>query len=316
MVDGGREPSESATSAPPPGAEPTEITGGSRPYALGPATPLDTDDTRGLHFRALLRHPWLLGLAATIAIAAFIVGTSAAGMGIGLAAAAAVVILTVAIAFLVASSRAKEDFFEAYATGRGLNRVGKGLLPPATPLLRKGDRRYGEQIMNGTLPGGLPGALALYTYEVDSTDSDGDRDTDYYRFTVVMHDLPTVAPHLADLYCERRSGFRWMDSAEDVFRRMKRLELESVALDKRYEIFYGANDSENWLHQLFSPSFIVWLAEHAPRTFAFELSGGSLCISIKGHHDNATEFDELCEAAAVVARRLTEEAGESEPAAR
>lgn len=311
MGEGERERGEAGgPSTAPPGAEPAEIVGSAGPYAPDPATPLDTDDTRGQHFRAMLRHPWLLSLGATAAIAALVVGTGAAGAAIGAAAAALVVVVAVGIAFAVATSRAKEDFFEAYATGRRLNRVKKGSLPPSTPLLRKGDRRYGEQIMNGVLPGGLPGAAALYTYEVDTTDSDGDRDTDYYRFTVVMHDLPTVAPHLADLYCERRSGFRWTDSIEDAFKRMQRLELESEALDRRYEIFYGAHDSENWMKELFSPSFIVWLVEQPPDDFAFEFSGGSLCVNVKGHHDNAAELDRLCEAGAAVALRLTEEAAE------
>ena len=91
---------------------------------------------------------------------------------------------------------------------------------------------------------------------------------------------------------------------------MQRLELESEAFDKRYEVFYGADDSENWLKQLFSPTFIVWLAEQAPSSMAFEFSGGGLCVNVKGHHDSATEFDEICEAAAMVARRLAEEAAE------
>ena len=80
-----------------------------------------------------------------------------------------------------------------------------------------------------------------------------------------------------------------MDGAEDAFRRMKRLELESDALDRRYEIFYGAQDEELWVKQLFSPSFIVWLTEQPPKDFAFELSAGSLCVNVKNHLDNATD---------------------------
>lgn len=294
----------------PPGAEPAGITGSGGPYAPDPDTPLDTDDTRGPHFNRIARKPWVISLTATGAIAAFVVGTTQAGPGIGAAAALGLALVAAGIIFAVASSRAEEDFFAAYAAGRNLRRQRKGTLPPSTPLLRKGDKRYAEQIMNGTLPGGYPGAIALYTYEEISTDSDGNRDTEYYRFTVAMHDIPSVAYKVADLYCERRSGFRFLDSAEDLFRRMKRLELESEALDRRYEIFYGAGDSENWMKQLFSPSFIVWLAEEAPDGLAFELSGGSLCVNVKGHHDSADELDELCYAAATVAKRLADEATE------
>ena len=306
----GPEEDPTQPSVPPPGAEPVGVSGSAGPYAPDPVTPLDTDDTRGLHFGRMIRKPWLLSLGITLAIIAFTAGTTQGNAGIGAGGAVLVFLLVAAIVFAIASSRAKEDFFAAYARGRGLNRQQKGTLPATTPLLRKGDRRYGEQIMNGTLPGGLPGTVALYTYEEETTDSDGDRDTEYYRFTVVMHDLPAVAARVSDVCCQRRSGFRFMDSAEDVFRRMQRLELESEAFDKRFEVFYGANDAELFLKQLFSPSFIVWLAEQAPDQLAFELSAGSLCVNVKGHHDSAPEFDEICEAAAVVARRLAEEASE------
>jgi hypothetical protein len=274
--------------------------------------PLDTDDTRGQHLGRLLRHPVTLSLGATLIIAAFIGGTAGVGPLIGLAAAVGAALLVLLIVWVLAANAATEDFFSAYATARGLNRTsGRTSLPPTTPLLRKGDERYGEQVMNGTLPGGSPGALALYTYEEETRDSDGNKETDYYRFTVAMHDIPAVAAKVSDVYCQRRSGFRFMDGAEDAFRKMKRLELESESLDKRYEIFYGEHDDEVWMKRLFSPSFIVWLSEHAPKNFAFELCAGSLCANVKGHLDSAAELDSLCEAAGEVANRFAGKATES-----
>jgi len=282
-----------------------------RPDRPAPVTPGDADDTRGVHLRALLRSPVTLSLGSVLVIGCFVGGTLAAGPLVGLGTAASAAVLVFLIAYVIASGRAREDFFSRYAATRSLNRAaGRTTLPPSTPLLRKGDRRYGEQVMNGTLPGGAPGALGLYTYEIDTTDSEGDDDTDYYRFTVVLHEVPSVAAKVADVHCQRRSGFRFMDSAEDVFRRMQRLELESEALDKRYEIFYGADDDTNWVKQLFSPSFIVWLTERTPADFAFELSAGSLCVNVKGHRDSAVELDGLCTAAGEVARRLASEAVE------
>jgi hypothetical protein len=302
------DPQGDASTAP-PGAEAEAIEATANPAAASPAIPQDTDDTRGLHFRALLRSPWTIGLTVVFAIAAAVGGIVGAGPAVGAIAAVAVFFLAVLIVFIVASGRAKEDFFDAYASGRGLNRQGKGSLPPTTPLLRKGDRRYGEQIMNGTLPSGLPGAIALYTYEERHRDSEGHEDVDYYRFTVVLHDIPAVAHNVSQVMCQRRSGFRWMDSAEDVFRRMKRLELESTDLDKRYEIFFGPDDDEVWLKRLFSPKFIVWLSETVPDGIAFECVGGSLCVNRRGHYDNAADLDVMCNAAGDIARRL---AGESE----
>lgn len=297
-------------SQPPPGAEPIAGSGGIAAPPVA-AAPLDADDTRGTHLRTLLKAPVTLSLGSVLLIGCFVVGTLAAGALVGLGAATAGALLVLLVAYVIATNAAREDFFSHYAAARGLNRApGRTSLPPTTPLLRKGDRRYGEQLMNGTLPGGSPGAIGLYTYEVETTDSDGDRDTDHYRFTVVLHDLPGVAVKVSDVHCQRREGFRFLDSAEDVFRRMQRLELESEALDKRYEIFYGAGDDTLWLKQLFSPSFIVWLTERTPKDFAFEFSAGSLCVNVKGHCDSATELDQLCVAAGEVAKRLAEEAAE------
>jgi hypothetical protein len=303
---------EHPASVPPPGAEAVAVTtSGEATTPAVPAIPLDSDDTRGTRLGALLRSPVTLSLGSVLVIGCFVAATLAAGPLVGLGAAAAGGLLVFLIAYVVASGQAREDFFGTYAAGRGLNRSsGRTTLPPSTPLLRKGDRRYAEQVMNGTLPGGAPGAIGLYTYEVKTTDSEGHTDTDYYRFTVVLHDVPAVAARCSDVYCQRREGFRFMDSAEDVFRRMQRLELESEALDKRYEIFFGAADDPVWMKRLFSPSFIVWLTTEAPEDFAFELSAGSLCVNVKGHYDSAADLDRLCAVAGTVARHLAEEAAE------
>ncbi len=304
---------ETPESIPPPGAEPPEAvagSGGVAPPAV-PAVPLDADDTRGAHLSTLIRNPVTLSLGSVLLIGCFVGGTLAVGALVGAGAAVVGALLVFLIVYVIASNAAKEDFFSHYASARGLNRTsGRMSLPPSTPLLRKGDRRYAEQVMNGTLPGGAPGAIGLYTYEVETTDSEGNDDTDHYRYTVVLHDLPAVAALVSDVYCQRREGFRFMDSAEDVFRRMQRLELESEALDKRYEIFYGANDDTVWMKQLFSPKFIVWLTERTPKDFAFEFSAGSLCVNVKGQYDNAAELDALCVAAGEVAKRLAGEAAE------
>ena len=100
--------------------------------------------------------------------------------------------------------------------------------------------------MSGTLPGGAEGAIALYTYEDTDRDSDGNSQTTYVNFTVVISDIPESAPHVRELYCQRRVGFRFLDSAEDVFRTRKRIELESVELDERCEIFAGRDQDPNF----------------------------------------------------------------------
>jgi hypothetical protein len=298
------EPTRAASTGPPAGA------GLAPPPELAPV-PDDAKDTRGAHLRRLIRHPATLIVAGFCIAGALIAGAAAGSFAIGGAAAAAVVLLALLIVWLLASGRAADDFYRAYADGRALRRTdGKSQLPPVTPLLQRGDHRYAEQRFDGVLPGGVDGSLCLYTYEEESRDSDGNRQTTYIHHTIAMTQLPDTAPFVQELFCNRRFGFRFMDSMEDVFRKRQRVEHESDAVDKEFEIFTGENDDMNRARQILSPTFLVWLESHSPEQFAFELVAGSLVTNVKGHKKSAAELDLLCEASAAVARRLREEAAE------
>jgi hypothetical protein len=101
-----------------------------------------------------------------------------------------------------------------------------------------------------------------------------------------------------------------MDGMEDAFRKRQRVEQESEAVDKAYEIFIGEQDDMNRARQVLSPSFLVWLDQNSPEAYAFELVAGSLVCNVKGHKKSSSELDKLCQASAAVARRLQEEATE------
>ena len=278
---------------------------------MSASAPADADDMRGYYMRRYLGHRLTLIGGGALILAAFVAVASSGSPGAGGVAALGVLLLVVLIVWLVARSRAEADFFRAYADGRGLAlNTERAQLPPLTELLRKGDERYAEQTLAGKLPGGLDGTLALYTYEEEDRDSQGNEQTTYYHYTIAITDAPEMAALIRDLACHQRAGFRFMDSAEDVFRRRQRVELESVTADKRYEIFAGPDDDLNRVRQVFEPSFILWLADDAPEDFAFELSGGVLVCDVKGHKKSSAELDGLCEAAARVAVRLREEASE------
>jgi hypothetical protein len=274
------------------------------------AVPDDATDTRGAHFNELLRRPTTMVAVCIVVLVAVLVLGSAGGTALGLAGAVAGVIFLLAGVWYLATRQARGDFLRAYAKGRSLAwSDGRTRLPPVTPLLRKGDRRYAEQCFEGALVGGLTGRLALYTYEEDSG-SGKSRNTSYHHHTLVITDLPETAMLVRELLCHRRSGPRLLDSAEDVFRRHHRVEVESEAADRRYEIFAAEDDDPIVARQLFEPSFIVWLTEGAPDEFAFELVAGSLVAGVEGHEQTAAGLDEVCRAAAVVAARLRDEAAE------
>ncbi len=272
------------------------------------APPDDANDLRGYHFRQLLssKLTWTLILGFTVA--AGIAAAIYVGAAVGGGAALAVFLLSLLIAFGIADSRAEDAFFQVYAQQHGLELGGRAPLPPTTPLLRKGDDRYAERTLSGPFGEGVEGILALYTYEDETTDSEGNRQTSYYRYTVGLVPVPECIPFVPELYCQRKFGLRSLEGFEDAFRTKKeRVKLESEVLDDKYEIFAGKGQDANWLRQLFAPTFIVWLTDSAPKKFAFELVDGTLCCYVSGHKKKAEELEEISAAAAAVARRLREE---------
>jgi hypothetical protein len=277
------------------------------------AAPDDANDLRGFHFKRLMRKPltWILIAAFAILVGgglAAVIGPAVGGAGFVVA-----LLVGIVIVFVIADSKAADAFFEVYAQQRGMSQVhGRGRLPPATPLLRKGDDRYTERTLLGPLAGGPEGTLALYTYEEESTDSNGNRETSYYHYTVGLLEVPECVGPVPELYCQRKFGLRALEKFEDVFRRSKeRVKLESEVLDEKYEIFAGSGQDAVWLRRLFAPTFIVWLTDSAPKKFAFELVNGTLCCYVNGHKETAEELDALAAASVTVAKRLRDESGET-----
>ncbi len=300
--EAGESAEPAAEAAPEPGA--TEA-------APAAAVPEDANDLRGFHFRRLMglqRTWWLIGLPALVL---GIVLAAAVKPVLGLVAVVIVVVAGIAIVLVIADSQAADDFFQVYATKRGLTLGGKTRLPAATPLLRKGDDRYADRTLAGPIAPGVDGTLVLFTYEDETTDSDGNQQTNYYHYTLGMIEVPECVARVPELYCQRKSGLRSLEKFEDVFRRSKeRVKLESEVLDQKYEIFSGKGQDANWLRQLFSPTFIVWLCDSAPKKFAFELVDGTLVAYVNGHKEDTADLDQVGSAAAAVATRLRDESTE------
>jgi hypothetical protein len=285
-----------------------------QPAAPAPSgAPEDANDLRGYYFNLLIRKPLSLILIGAFALAVGIGLGALIGPALGGAGFVVALLIGVVIVFVIADSRAADAFFEVYAEQRGMTLLrGRGRLPPATPLLRKGDDRYTERTLQGPLASGPQGTLALYTYEEETRDSNGNQQTNYYKYTVGLLDVPECAGLVPELYCQRKFGLRALEGLEDVFRRSKqRVELESEELLDKYEIFSGKNQDPVWLRRLFAPTFIVWLTETAPKKFAFELVDGTLCCYVNGHKEDAEDLDAVASATAAVARRLSDEAAET-----
>lgn len=274
----------------------------------------DADDLRGQYFKLLVGRPLTQGLLAVAALGAGAAGLALVGPAVGAAALLGTLLVGLLIVLAIADSRSENAFFEHYAAQRGMSTAaGKLQLPAETPLLCKGDARYAERIVEGPLGEGVEGMVALFTYEVTTTDGKGNRQTSRYPFTIGMSEVRDSVTFLPELFCERKFGFRALEKLEDVFRSRERVKLESEALDQRYEIFVGKGQDPIWLRRFFTPTFIVWLTESVPDEFAFELDSGTLCCFVKGHRKEAEALDALRAATTTVATRLREESRESLP---
>jgi hypothetical protein len=277
--------------------------------------PDDANDLRGFHFKRLMRKPLTWILIGVFALIAAIAAAALVGPALGGAALVGALLIGVLVVFAIADKQAADAFFALYCRQRSLTLGGKEHLPPLTPLLKKGDDRYAERTMKGRLGEGVHGTLALFTYEEESTDSEGHTETNYYRYTVGLTQIPDCVAHCPELYCQRKVGLRALEKFEDAFRTKKeRVKLESEELDKKYEIFAGKEQDAVWLRRLFSPTFIVWLNDQAPKKFAFELVDGTLCCYVNGHKEDAEELDAVAAATAAVAKRLKDEALETSEA--
>ena len=96
---------------------------------------------------------------------------------------------------------------------------------------------------------------------------------------VAVSDLAGSEDVVPVLLCERRYGGKLLDSVEDAAADLERVELESIALDSRYELFTERGADGVWIRRLLSPSLVVWLSEHIDDALAFEVFDGSLCIA-------------------------------------
>jgi hypothetical protein len=187
-----------------------------------------------------------------------------------------------------------DDSYRAVAAARGLAPV-EGFWPgPVTPLLAKGGQL--EPALRGPLLDGVDGVIARDRYEG-------------FTFNVVYAEIRESQPFVPRLICERKG--RWTDTTHYGFEvRNSRLWTESEALNQRFKVTVSPFQDDNWLRQLFVPTFIDWLGESSPGDFSFELAYGSLLCSVEEDSPDEGQLAALWEAAGTVAKRIRDESKE------
>jgi hypothetical protein len=174
-----------------------------------------------------------------------------------------------------------EDSYRDFGEARRLASA-DGFFPgPVTPLLAKG----------GEFGPALRGVLVGFT------------------FNVVFALLPESQPFVPRLVCERKG--RLTDTTHYGFEvRNSRLWTESEVLNERFKVTVSPFQDDNWLRQLFVPTFVDWLGMRTPNDFSFELAYGSLLCSVEEDDPGADGLQALWEVAAQVARRIRAESRE------
>jgi hypothetical protein len=283
--------------------------------AEGEVAVTHANQLRSAKFREMTRKKstwaWIIGLSV-------LAGLIFAGLGFPAMGGAAFVIVflgSLLVVFMIADSRAEDAFYDYYCETHGLTRSTSPEIGELTPLLRMGDKSNTDEMFSGELSPGMDGNLVLYTYTEVHRDSDGDETETDYPFTIIHVEMPEIVQHMTDLQVHR-AGFKLLDGIQDKFLgNMQRVTLESEAFAKRFEVFVNDSQDPIWTRRLFSPSFIVWLTESPPDSFAFELENGHLVAYVSRHMDSTESLENVTRVGTYVANRLLQEVAESSPKA-
>jgi hypothetical protein len=186
----------------------------------------------------------------------------------------------------------------AYAASRRLEVVEGGRLPRTTPLLAEGELRSVDAVVSGWLATYVEATLAVVT-RAES------------RFTVAVTHVPKAKRFVPWMLCHRAEDEHLLGRAfASLVGDGNRIELGSAELDQCYRVYASPGREDIWFHELFSPAFIVFLIEQAPKGFAFEYVEGTLCVSVLGRQTLTEDLDGLRDATVELVRRIRGEIAE------
>jgi hypothetical protein len=249
----------------------------------------------------------LVGLGWALAALAFIAALIASGVAQAIAAAAIAAVvpagLVVSLDRFLAGARATQ----AWAATRGLGWSPEGEVKAATPLLREGDYNYTLNACSGEMAAGFSGAaMHLGSVAIDKSSDGGGHTT--RRFTVVVATVADPGKRLPLCICTPRSRIPGYQALDALLKRLRRVDLESIEFERRYELAIGKDTDETWLRRLFEPTFTERMTLAGGGRMGWEIEAGTLTAYTTGYATSATELDSLVDFARVVAARVKAEA--------
>lgn len=192
-----------------------------------------------------------------------------------------------------------------FAESHGLTFSERADLPRRGSTLAHSESKV-EGAATGTLPGGIEGTLANFTYTYTWTDSDDHTHTEHRCFTFVVTQVPESIGFLPYMgFAGSGSHFNPLAGSTE----MTQVDLgkDPGFKDARACVYKGT--SQNWLTRLLSPALLEWLAR-SDDDWGFELADGILCAGRSRYVYGEAELTTLCEDAAHIATAIREESRE------
>jgi len=185
-----------------------------------------------------------------------------------------------------------------YATAHELTVEDGARLPRTTPLLAEGEVHNVDLLVSGWFSKYIEAKIAI----VDRGDA---------QLTVAVTHVPKAKRFVPWMLCHRvednhllgRAGMGLIGGGSQI-------DLGSAELDQHYKVYASPKRDDVWFHELFSPAFVVFLIEMAPKGFAFEYVEGTLCVSELGRLSLAEDLDGLRNATVELVRRIRAEIAE------
>ncbi len=165
---------------------------------------------------------------------------------------------------------------------------------------------HGEttELVGGLLPGGYEGLVARLRRTAGESETPDE-------FILVVTRVPESLDFARFITCFE-SGFRGVISrviGAGGLGWIREFTFESVEFNRRYRIAMLRTGKELRLRQLFSPTFLDWMANTAPEGLYFDLVSGVLTVTFAGGSvKDAGDLERACELAGHIAERIRAEA--------
>jgi hypothetical protein len=186
----------------------------------------------------------------------------------------------------------------AWAAAHGLVVEDGVHLPRTTPLLAEGEVHAVEALAGGWLSKYVEAKIALI-------------ERDGAHFTVAVTHVPKAKRFVPWMLCHRVEDQHLLGrAATRLIGGGSQIDLGSAEFDQHYRVYAAPGRDDVWFHELFSPAFIVFVIEMAPKGFAFEYVEGTLCVSLLGARAVAEDLDALRDATVELVRRIRAEISE------